>query len=211
MFEVPEEILQVGASILVGGMIGLEREFRDKSAGFRTLIFICVGATLFTILSNKLGGADDPVRIAANVVTGIGFLGAGAIIRHGTKTVGLTTAATIWLTAALGMGIGGGHYMIAVSGAIGVLIVLWFFPYLERLIDRSRESHFYEVVCVGGVRKFDELETMIKSSGLKIRDHKKMKSGERSTFHFKLQGRPAAHDKVMDSLFADTDVESFSF
>ena len=211
MYGIPEELLQVAVAILVGGLVGLEREYRDKSAGFRTLIFICVGATLFTMLSRKLGGEEDPVRIAANIVTGIGFLGAGAIIRHGTKTVGLTTAATIWLTAALGMGIGGGHYIIVAAGAVGVLIVLWFFPLLERWIDRLREEHHYEVVCAAGVGKFDELERVFKSYGLRIRGYKKMKSGDRCTFHWHLYGRPSSHEKAMQLLFDDGEVESFSF
>jgi putative Mg2+ transporter-C (MgtC) family protein len=113
-------------AVLIGGVIGAEREFRDKSAGFRTLIFICVGACLFTIGSIELGGPGDPVRIAAQIVSGIGFLGAGAILRNGVKITGLTTAATIWLVAALGMAIGGGLYLLTGAAAV-VLVVLWIF------------------------------------------------------------------------------------
>jgi len=73
-----EDVIKLLLAILIGGLIGAEREFRDKAAGFRTIIFICVGATLFTLFSLKLGGDEDPVRIAANIVSGVGFLGAGA-------------------------------------------------------------------------------------------------------------------------------------
>ena len=91
----PEDILKILLAVIAGGLIGIEREFRDKAAGFRTLIFICTGACLFTILSAKLA-PNDSVRIAANIVTGVGFLGAGVILRDGGKVIGLTTAAMIW-------------------------------------------------------------------------------------------------------------------
>jgi putative Mg2+ transporter-C (MgtC) family protein len=92
----------------VGGIIGAEREFRHRAAGFRTIILICLGSTLFTMFSLRLGGATSPVRIVAHMVTGVGFLCAGVILEEGRRIVGLTTASTIWFTAALGMGIGGG-------------------------------------------------------------------------------------------------------
>jgi len=78
-----EDILKLVLAIVVGGLIGAEREFRDRAAGFRTIILICTGAALFTIFSVKLGGPDDPVRVAANIVTGVGFLGAGVLLRDG--------------------------------------------------------------------------------------------------------------------------------
>jgi len=109
-----EEILKLAIAVVVGGLIGTEREIQDKAAGFRTLILICVGVTLFTIFSLHIDPANSPSRIAANIVTGIGFLGAGAIMREGGCIAGLTTAALIWLVAALGMGIGAGEYMLGV-------------------------------------------------------------------------------------------------
>jgi putative Mg2+ transporter-C (MgtC) family protein len=99
-----EDVVKIILAVAAGGLIGLEREFRDKAAGFRTLIFICMGAALFTIFSARLAGTNDPTRIAANIVSGVGFLGAGVILREGGRVIGLTTAATIWLTAALGIG-----------------------------------------------------------------------------------------------------------
>ncbi|HQN43268.1 MAG TPA: MgtC/SapB family protein, partial [Anaerolineaceae bacterium] len=97
MYLQPEDLLKIVLAVLVGGLIGIEREYRDKAAGFRTLIFICVGAALFTILSVRLAGDKDPTRIAASIVTGVGFLGAGVILRDGGRVIGLTTAAAIWL------------------------------------------------------------------------------------------------------------------
>ena len=91
-----EFLIKLGAALLVGGLVGAEREYRDKAAGFRTIIFITVGATLFTMFSTVIAGEEnDPARIASNIVTGIGFLGAGAIMRESGRVAGLTTAATI--------------------------------------------------------------------------------------------------------------------
>ncbi len=102
-------------AVIVGGAIGAEREYRSKSAGFRTLTLICLGATIFTILSQFIGGAGNPDRIASNIVTGIGFVGAGVIFKETlhSKVNGITTAAMIWVTAALGMGIGAGCLVLA--------------------------------------------------------------------------------------------------
>lgn len=106
------DALNILLAVIIGGLIGAEREFRHRPAGFRTLIFICLGATLFTMLSIRLGGDLSPVRIAAHMVTGVGFICAGVIMQEGVHLVGLTTAATIWIVAAIGMGIGGGQYLL---------------------------------------------------------------------------------------------------
>jgi len=93
----------------IGTAIGLEREYRSKAAGLRTMIMICLGSTIFTQLSISLGGSN-PDRIAASIVSGIGFLGAGVIFKDGLSVSGITTATTIWITAALGMAVGVGEY-----------------------------------------------------------------------------------------------------
>lgn len=104
------EVLLVAAAILAGAFVGLERERKSKAAGLRTVTLICVGSAIFTMISIQIGGGRfDPARIAAQIVPGIGFLGAGAIFRMGPTIVGLTTAATIWTVAAIGVVIGAGH------------------------------------------------------------------------------------------------------
>jgi MgtC family protein len=108
---VPEVFLRLALAAALGGAIGLEREYRRKPAGLRTNILIALGSALFSVLSFELGsGAGSPDRIAAQIVTGIGFLGAGAILRSGASVHGLTTAATIWVNAAIGMAAGLGSY-----------------------------------------------------------------------------------------------------
>ena len=140
------DLFKILLSVVLGGAVGFEREFRDKAAGFRTLIFICMGSCLFTILSVKMAsfgdtrleGAGDATRIAATVVAGVGFLGAGAILHQRGHITGLTTAAAIWLVAALGMGVGAGEFALALLVTSVAIVVLWLFPAVERWIDRSR-------------------------------------------------------------------------
>jgi putative Mg2+ transporter-C (MgtC) family protein len=130
-----EIIFRVGLAGVLGGAIGLERELRDREAGLRTHLLVSVGAALFTMVSayawadwhfsNREGLVFDPTRIAAQIVTGIGFLGAGAIIRQGLSIKGLTTAATLWVVAAIGMAAGVGYYEAAFVTTALVLLTLW--------------------------------------------------------------------------------------
>ena len=206
----PVDIVKILLAILVGGLIGAEREFRDKAAGFRTIIFICVGATLFTIFSIKIGGDMDPVRIAANIVSGVGFLGAGAILRDGGRVVGLTTASTIWLAAALGMGIGGG-YFIFVSAATGViLIVLWVFPRIEGWIDNTRETRTYQTISPISREEFTRLEDMFRQCGLRVKC-RKHKRGDEMICMWEASGSPKNHERLVEMLFDDADVKEFQF
>jgi len=148
-----ENLGRLALAAALGGAIGFERELRDREAGFRTHMLVCIGSALFTIVSaygfrEFLTSGDqvvraDPTRIAAQIVTGIGFLGAGAIIRQGVSIRGLTTAATLWVAAAIGMAAGAGYYAGAVLGTIVTLIALWplrrlAFPVFERLRPEER-------------------------------------------------------------------------
>jgi putative Mg2+ transporter-C (MgtC) family protein len=122
----------------LGAALGFERELRQKSAGLRTNILIAVGAALFTLMSIEMadGEGADPTRIAAQIVTGIGFLGAGAIMRTGSGVQGLTTAATVWVNAAVGVAAGGGKTHLAVIGAAVTLAALLLLVPVERRIER---------------------------------------------------------------------------
>ena len=115
MDTITAELLKVVLSVLAGALLGLEREIRRKPAGFRTLALICLGATVFTICSYKMGGLNNADRIAANIITGVGFIGAGVIFRHNVSVSGITTAATIWVAAAIGMLIGIGYYWLLLA------------------------------------------------------------------------------------------------
>jgi putative Mg2+ transporter-C (MgtC) family protein len=140
LFDIPalswgEVLLRLALAAVLGGAVGFERELRDREAGFRTHLLVSVGSALFTIVS-AYGFRDfltsgeavvraDPTRIAAQIVTGIGFLGAGAIIRQGLSVRGLTTAATLWVVAAIGLTAGAGYYSAAVITTVLALVTLW--------------------------------------------------------------------------------------
>lgn len=129
---------------LLGGLLGVERELRQKSAGLRTNILIAIGSALFTVMSYELadGVGADPGRVAAQIVTGIGFLGAGAIMRTDSGIYGLTTAATIWVNAAVGVAAGGGEYRLA-SIATGITLgVLLLLQPIEGLLERRFADRF---------------------------------------------------------------------
>jgi len=135
----PEAFVRLALAALLGGAIGLEREYSHKPAGLRTNMLIALGSALFSILSVELGaGAGSPDRVAAQVVTGIGFLGAGAILRSGDHIHGLTTAATIWVNAAIGMAAGLGSYTVATVAAAITLVVLALLPWMEEFVDKRR-------------------------------------------------------------------------
>jgi putative Mg2+ transporter-C (MgtC) family protein len=122
-----DALLRLALAGALGGLIGLERELRDREAGLRTHLLVSVGAALFTIVG-AYGFASirtDPTRVAAQIVTGIGFLGAGAIIRQGSSVRGLTTAATLWVVAAVGLAAGAGYYSAALITTGLVLLALW--------------------------------------------------------------------------------------
>src|SRR5690242_6798546 len=126
------DLIKILLSLLIGSMIGAEREFRNKSAGFRTIILITLGSTLFTILSYRMGAHTAPERIASNIVVGIGFLGAGVIFKNDDRISGLTTASAIWLAAALGMCIGNGYYTLSILITVLALFVLYGFTLMEK-------------------------------------------------------------------------------
>ena len=171
-----ETALQIGLSFGIGTAIGLEREYRSKAAGLRTMIMICVGSTLFTQVSISMSDMA-PERIASNIITGIGFLGAGVIFKDGLTINGITTATTIWISAALGMAVGGGEYFVAMVGSVIVLIVLSLFENLQKVISRAHQARSYKITFMeDGFRlSLEELLRKLKLTFHKARDGKSEK------------------------------------
>jgi putative Mg2+ transporter-C (MgtC) family protein len=207
-----ENLIKIGMAVLIGGMIGAEREFRDKAAGFRTMILITVGSALFTIFSASMDPGFTRTRVAANIVTGIGFLGAGAIVREHGRIGGLTTAATIWLSAALGMGIGAGELTFVALSTFIVIIVLLVFPRLEVWIDHIRESRTYKViVSAANADKIDRINEALTAHELKVFEHHQSKTGNAIVGTWTTIGSPKNHEKFALSMVKDNDIEDFVY
>src|SRR5580765_6267607 len=141
-------VVRLVVAAILGGAIGLERQLRHKPAGLRTNIFICFGAAMFTVLSDKLAGSmgGDHTRVAAQIIPGIGFIGAGSILHARGSVVGLTTAATLFVVASVGMAAGGGLYITAVFATVVILTALALLGQLERKFELKTFRQSYEVV-----------------------------------------------------------------
>jgi len=131
---------------ILGGIVGLERQLRHKPAGLRTNMFICFGAAMFTVLSKQLAGADsDSARIAAQIIPGIGFIGAGSILHAKASVTGLTTAATLFVVASIGMAAGGGLYLTACFATLMILFALVLLGRMESMFSLKAFVTTYEV------------------------------------------------------------------
>jgi len=138
-----ELLLKLFAALCLGAIIGLDREMHERPAGLRTHALVCMGATLFTVISMNIAASlsnVDPSRIASNIVVGIGFLGAGTIFKEKDRVIGLTTAADLWVLAAVGMAIGLGLYSVAFFSVLLILFVLLLGRFLESRLQTKKES-----------------------------------------------------------------------
>src|SRR5918993_115981 len=162
------DVISLAFSILCGSIIGFEREYNNKSAGFRTVILICFGSTIFTIVSRYGSGSDD--RIAANIITGIGFIGAGVIFKDKLSVLGLTTAAVIWTSAGIGMLCGIGLHFLAICVTIVTLIVLSLFGNVTYLIDKLNHSKNITVTFHDtDIKHLDFLADLCRNHHIKVR------------------------------------------
>ena len=193
---------------VLGGAIGLEREFAGKSAGLRTNILICVGAALFTQLSMDIARVGftpdgrpygDTTRIAAQIVSGIGFLGAGAILRGSGSIIGLTTAATIWLVAAVGVAVGSGAYVDAVGATVLIILVLAGLRPLEARVARKRRR-VHATVRVKNGAPWEPLEELIEENGVHVYSCKTFEHDADRAFELELIGANRQFDSLVDLL-----------
>jgi len=160
--------LQVVVRLLVagilGGLVGLEREYQNQPAGFRTHMILCVGSCLIMLVSSYMGSryqTADPSRIAAQVVSGIGFLGAGAILRFGVTVKGLTTAASLWTIAGVGLAVGSGFYLGALLAATIMILALSILKNLERVFLMRRGEQFLYATLRSGPEVLGRLEEVL--------------------------------------------------
>lgn len=201
------QIVRVIAAVILGGLVGLEREVRDKPAGFRTIILICLGACLFTMTSESAGSVDgDSTRIAAQIVSGIGFLGAGAILRDSRAVYGMTTAATIWTVAAIGMACGFGQLGMGAAGTAAILVALFAFDAIEHRIGSLRDIQDYHIVTANRDAPFQRIDALFKSAHLQIRKRKcHQDDNEVLVFRIIAMGRKSRHDQLHEQLSISPD------
>ena len=202
-----EDLTKLLVALLIGAIIGAEREYRTKSAGFRTVILITVGSTLFTIVSNLM---SNDARVASNIVTGIGFLGAGAIFKEGANVKGLTTATTIWISAAIGMAIGIGQYSLAISVVSIVILVLVGFTWLPTFIDKLNTELVYNFT-IGSVdsSNIKNLESIFKECKVNYKSVKQAKRNDNIHLSYTIKASQKNHEKLVIKLFDDKNIISF--
>jgi len=205
-----EDFLKIAAALLAGGLIGLEREYKSKAAGLRTITLICTGSALFTILSHHFG-LNSPDRVASNIVTGIGFFGAGVIFKSDQTVAGLTTAATIWMAAAIGMAIGCGYYELAGISLAAALFVLLLMRTLQGRINLIHQIRSYRFTFHLDKMTDKELEQVFKRFSLSYRKTKEYRTATEATSVYEVSGRVTHLDQMNDHLMAMNLIDSFAY
>ncbi len=200
-------IIKLLTAVGIGLLLGWEREMRESIAGLRILPLVTVGATLFTVYSGVTDKQFINPQVAGGVVTGIGFLGAGVIARqHGTLS-GVTTAATIWIAAALGMGIGLGYYIPVIAIACVVLLILWLIPSVSWWTNQSLT---YEAVAPYDHDRYEEFQQRFRQSGLKVVRHSLSRNGDRMICVWFAHGQPEKHRQLGYRFVSDADIAEFN-
>lgn len=205
-----ETAVQLLISFIIGTAIGIEREYRNKAAGLRTMIMICLGSTIFMEISLALGG-NSPDRIASNIITGMGFLGAGVIFKDGLTITGITTATTIWITAALGMAVGAGEYFIALVGSIVVLVVLLMFEKIQSLITRTHQERIYKITFTDPSIFVPSFVAEIKRLDLHCRKERDMKENDTYILLYAIYGRERKLEQLNAFLKTAPQVNTYEY
>ena len=203
-------IVRLLIAVLIGMIIGAEREYRNKSAGLRTVTLIAIGSCLFTLMSISIA-SDSNDRIASNIVTGIGFLGGGVIFKSESGVNGLTTAATIWMTAALGMTVGSGYMQVAWLGTAAVLLVLFSFTLVEKLIDKTNQVYHYTIVLLNAPENLENIQHTMKSYKLSYKLERQSKNLDEVSSTWEVTGKAAGHDQFLKTLLSENTVKRFNF
>lgn len=188
-----EIFIKIFLALVLGGVLGLERQYHDKPAGFATNCLICLGAMLFTVLSEYMSlQGGDPGRIAAQIVTGVGFIGAGSILRDGNKISGLTTAAGVWLVAAIGMAVGFGQYLWAALCAVGILLVQLAVRKTLKMVEFVKHYDTFYLTCDPSWNIVNKIIKQIEAQNVTILKSEVTKQDNR--FHVSLVATFTGHD-----------------
>jgi len=204
-----QDMVAMLVSMICGGIIGFEREYRSKSAGFRTIILISLGSTIFTIVSRHGVGTDD--RISANIITGIGFIGAGVIFKDRISVRGLTTAAVIWTSAAIGMTTGIGYHALALALTLITLAMLLLVTRIEKLIAGLQKEKLLSIKFRSG--EFDQinlLQSTLQQIGLLIERIEVGKEEDQLTAVFRVSGKKDKLIAMNETLASMPEIVSFT-
>lgn len=203
------DLISILVALLCGGIIGLEREYRNKSAGFRTILLITLGSTIFTIVSHHGVGADD--RISANIITGIGFIGAGVIFKDQFSVRGLTTAAVIWTSAAIGMTTGIGYHSLAMVFTAITLGILLMMSRVEHFISKlQRQKRLNVTFRDADFRQIEALEKKLTSADLKIERLQVSKDRDTLTVVWEISGKKRFLLKLSETMANMPEIISFN-
>lgn len=194
------QLLRLALAVGAGMAIGMEREWREKAAGFRTLTLVSAGAAIIVMLAQYVPGPEQ-ARLGAGIITGIGFLGAGTILRERGTVLGLTTAACVWISAALGMAAGYGAYALTIVGTLVALVVLLLFPALE-ISELSKESREYEVTTAADA-DYHRVAEVLRGHHLAVERVSVTREGDAMTSVWRAAGKPARHAEATRTLMAD--------
>lgn len=205
------ELLKLFLSLLAGILLGIEREYKYKSAGIRTIPLICVGSTLFTILSLYIGNPGNPDRIASNIITGIGFIGAGVIFKNEMNVNGLTTAATIWIAAAIGMAIGNGHFGLAFASLATALIILLLLNFAQTSLNGFHQIRIYKLSFQLDKISITELEQVFKKFNISHKKFKEFRNATQATCVYELSGHIDQLDNMNEYLMSLQLIDSFAY
>ena len=205
-----ELLLQLALATVLGGAIGLEREMKGKPAGLRTNILICVGATFFTHLSIHIGGPANPDRIAANILSGMGFIGAGTILHMRGSVTGLTSAATIWVVAAIGMAAGTALYVEALGTTAVVMVVLAGLGRVERAVGRRAIGSHLTIHARPEPNPVEELQDLVERTGLEIVGVECRRQDVDLVIELDLRGPKRLHEQALAAVIHDPAVRSVS-
>ena len=211
-------MLQLGLATLLGGAIGLERELGGKPAGLRTNILICIGSVLYTHLSlammsgstGAIPPGTDTTRVAAQIVTGVGFIGAGTILHARGAVVGLTSAATIWVVAAIGIALGSRYYLEATGTTLAVLIVLAGLGRAEKIIQSHSMRSTITVHARPGPSVLEDLETLVRRAGLELLTVSNRQENVDLVIDFELRGSKRLYDQTVVTLLHHDHVRTVS-
>lgn len=186
---VSSSLARLMLAAILGGLIGLERELKHRAAGLRTNLFICLGAAMFTLLSQRLAGVpSDAARIAAQIIPGIGFIGAGSILHMRGLTTGLTTAATIFVVASVGMAAGGGLYLTAVFATGLVLLVLYLLGHAEETFNIKLLMSSYEVTGASIEEISNEVTRILETHHRLMQNINSASTGQHIRLQFDVEG-----------------------